>query len=279
MADEEAVPQTDGSQDDTPQGTVEPAVDWQGQLDERDAEIAKLKNDLKANNGRRGRQNQMEQLLLGQGNDIRTINNRLDALMKAMSSGETDSLPAELSAIQEQAAQTQATLNYESAWNELSQELVDSVVDDTGATVLDLHESPELAAVRDMWTQAHNRRDVAGLHRAIAEAQKVARSVERSQRRVTAPAPPPEELEETGEFDLSTGPSAGGAGMSDDRWMKEVYGNPERLATPEDHARAAKLLGWREPSLRRSFHGCRRYNHPVTSRQLADSCSKRTANA
>ena len=243
MADEEAVPQTDGSQDDPPQGTVEPAVDWQGQLDERDAEVAKLKNDLKANNGRRGRQNQMEQLLLGQGNDIRTINNRLDALMKAMSSGETYSLPAELSAIQEQAAQTQATLNYESAWNELSQELVDSVVDDTGATVLDLHESPELAAVRDMWTQAHNRRDVAGLHRAIAEAQKVARSVERSQRRVTAPAPPPEELEETGEFDLSTGPSAGGAGMSDDRWMKEVYGNPERLATPEDHARAAKLLG------------------------------------
>jgi hypothetical protein len=88
-----------------------------------------------------------------------------------------------------------------------------------------------------MWTQAHNRKDVAGLNRAIAEAQKVARRVERTQR--TAPATD----EETTEFDLSTGPSAGGAGMSDDRWMKDVYGNAERVATSEDHARAAKLLG------------------------------------
>ena len=31
--------------------------------------------------------------------------------------------------------------------------------------------------------------------------------------------------------------------MSDDRWMRDVYGNYERVATPEDHARAAKILG------------------------------------
>ena len=245
MADKEAVSQVDGSQQDNPQGTTEPQTsgtpDYQAQVQERDAEIAKLKNDLKASSGRRGRQNQTEQLLLGQGNDIRTINNRLDALMKAMSSGETDNLPAELSAIQEQAAQTQASLNYEAEWNELSQELVDSVVDDTGAQVLDLHNGSELAAVREMWTQAHNRKDIAGLHRAIAEAQKVARVTERKQRRA-APAVV-QDQDETDEFDLSTGPSAGGAGMSDDRWMKDVYGNAERVATSEDHARAAKLLG------------------------------------
>ena len=246
MADEEAVPQVGGSQQDNPLADTEPqnsgTPDYQAQLAERDAEIAKLKNDLKANSGRRGRQNQTEQLLLGQGNDIRTINNRLDALMKAMSSGDTDNLPAELSAIQEQSAQTQATLNYETEWNELSQELVDSVVDDTGTAVLDLHNSPELAAVREMWTQAHDRRDAKGLHRAVAEAQKVARAAERNVRRTPA-APVASDPEETGEFDLSTGPSAGGAGMSDDRWMRDVYGNSEYTASPEDHARAAKILG------------------------------------
>jgi len=245
MADDLAASPTGGNQNDNPQDSTEPqgsgTPDYQAQVQERDAEIAKLKNDLKASSGRRGRQNQTEQLLLGQGNDIRTINNRLDALMKAMSSGETDNLPAELSAIQEQAAQTQASLNYEAEWNELSQELVDSVVDDTGAQVLDLHNGSELAAVREMWTQAHNRKDIAGLHRAIAEAQKVARVTERKQRRA-APAVV-QDQDETDEFDLSTGPSAGGAGMSDDRWMKDVYGNAERVATPEDHARAAKLLG------------------------------------
>ena len=245
MADDLAASPTGGNQNDNPQDSTEPqgsgTPDYQAQVQERDAEIAKLKNDLKASSGRRGRQNQTEQLLLGQGNDIRTINNRLDALMKAMSSGETDNLPAELSAIQEQAAQTQASLNYEAEWNELSQELVDSVVDDTGAQVLDLHNGSELAAVREMWTQAHNRKDIAGLHRAIAEAQKVARVTERKQRRV-APAVA-QDQDETDEFDLSTGPSAGGAGMSDDRWMKDVYGNAERVATSEDHARAAKLLG------------------------------------
>ena len=245
MADDLAASPTGGNQDDNPQDSTEPqgsgTPDYQAQVQERDAEIAKLKNDIKASSGRRGRQNQTEQLLLGQGNDIRTINNRLDALMKAMSSGETDNLPAELSAIQEQAAQTQASLNYEAEWNELSQELVDSVVDDTGTQVLDLHNGPELAAVREMWTQAHNRKDIAGLHRAIAEAQKVARTTERKQRRA-APAVV-QDQDETDEFDLSTGPSAGGAGMSDDRWMRDVYGNAERVATPEDHARAAKLLG------------------------------------
>jgi hypothetical protein len=245
MADDLAASQVDGSQQDNPQDPTEPQTsgtpDYQAQVQERDAEIAKLKNDIKASSGRRGRQNQTEQLLLGQGNDIRTINNRLDALMKAMSSGETDNLPAELSAIQEQAAQTQASLNYEAEWNELSQELVDSVVDDTGAQVLDLHNGSELAAVREMWTQAHNRKDIAGLHRAIAEAQKVARTTERKQRRA-APAVV-QDQDETDEFDLSTGPSAGGAGMSDDRWMRDVYGDAERVATPEDHARAAKLLG------------------------------------
>ena len=245
MADDLAASPTGGNQNDNPQDSTEPqgsgTPDYQAQVQERDAEIAKLKNDLKASSGRRGRQNQTEQLLLGQGNDIRTINNRLDALMKAMSSGETDNLPAELSAIQEQAAQTQASLNYEAEWNELSQELVDSVVDDTGAQVLDLHNGSELAAVREMWTQAHNRKDIAGLHRAIAEAQKVARVTERKQRRA-APAVV-QDQDETDEFDLSTGPSAGGAGMSDDRWMKDVYGNAERVATPEDHARASKLLG------------------------------------
>jgi hypothetical protein len=245
MADDLAASPTGGNQDDNPQDSTEPqgsgTPDYQAQVQERDAEIAKLKNDLKASSGRRGRQNQTEQLLLGQGNDIRTINNRLDALMKAMSSGETDNLPAELSAIQEQAAQTQASLNYEAEWNELSQELVDSVVDDTGAQVLDLHNGSELAAVREMWTQAHNRKDIAGLHRAIAEAQKVARVTERKQRRA-APAVV-QDQDETDEFDLSTGPSAGGAGMSDDRWMRDVYGDAERVATPEDHARASKLLG------------------------------------
>ena len=242
MADEEAVSQVDGSQQDNPQESTEPqdsgTPDYQAQLQERDAEIAKLRNDLKASSGRRGRQNQVEQLILGQGNDIRNINNRLDALLKAMSSGETDNLPAELSAIQEQAAQTQASLDYESEWNELSQELVDSVVEDSGAQVLDLHNGPELAAVREIWTQAHERRDVKGLHRAIAEAQKVARRAERTQR-----ATPVADVEETTEFDLSTGPSAGGAGMSDDRWMRDVYGNSEYTATPEDHARASKILG------------------------------------
>jgi len=241
MADELAVSQADGSQQDNPQGSAESQAsgtpDYETQVKERDAEIAKLKNDLKASSGRRGRQNQTEQLLLGQGNDIRTMNNRLDALLKAMSSGDTDGLPAELSAIQEQAAQTQATIDYETQWTELSHELVDSLVDDTGATVLDLHASQELAEVREMWTQAHNRKDITGLHRAIAAAQKVARTAERTQRTTSASE------EETTEFDLSTGPSAGGAGMSDDRWMRDVYGNAERVATPEDHARAAKLLG------------------------------------
>ena len=91
-----------------------------------------------------------------------------------------------------------------------------------------------------MWTDAHNRKDVRGLQAAVSEAQKVMRQVERGQRS-TKPAEPAT-AEDSGAFDMDTGPAAGGSGMSDQRWLDTVYGSEDYTPTSDDHKKAKSIL-------------------------------------
>ena len=91
-----------------------------------------------------------------------------------------------------------------------------------------------------MWTDAHNRRDTRGLQAAVAEAEKVMRLVERGTR--TATPAGPATAEDSGAFDLDTGPAAGGSGMSDQRWLDTVYGSEDYTPTSADHKKAKSIL-------------------------------------
>ena len=87
-----------------------------------------------------------------------------------------------------------------------------------------LNKAPELAEVRTMWTDAHNRKDVRGLQAAGVEAQKVMRQVERGQRYATAAtsASEPATAKDSGAFDMDTGPAAGGRGRSGRRRLGTI---------------------------------------------------------
>ena len=227
----------EASSGDTPQEEV---VDWELRAKAAEDKVSKAENDLKAQRGRRNRQQEQNDLVLQLSNQQRMTDRKLDALMQAMGTGDTDTLPEQLTSIQGEQANLNATAAYTNTWTNLSEDLVSLVQDEQGSDLIDLQTSPELAEVRTMWTDAHNRKDVRGLQAAVSEAQKVMRQVERGQRSST-PAEPVT-AEDSGAFDMDTGPSAGGSGMSNQRWLDTVYGSEDYTPTSDDHKKAKSIL-------------------------------------
>jgi len=227
----------EASSGDTPQEEV---VDWELRAKAAEDKVSKAENDLKAQRGRRNRQQEQSDLVLQLSNQQRITDRKLDALMQAMGTGDTDTLPEQLTSIQGEQANLNATAAYTNTWTSLSEDLVSLVQDEQGSDLIDLQTSPELAEVRTMWTDAHNRKDVRGLQAAVSEAQKVMRQVERGQRSST-PAEPVT-AEDSGAFDMDTGPSAGGSGMSNQRWLDTVYGSEDYTPTSDDHKKAKSIL-------------------------------------
>jgi len=227
----------EASSGDTPQEEV---VDWELRAKAAEDKVNKAENDLKAQRGRRNRQQEQSDLVLQLSNQQRITDRKLDALMQAMGTGDTDTLPEQLTSIQGEQANLNATAAYTNTWTNLSEDLVSLVQDEQGSDLIDLQTSPELAEVRTMWTDAHNRKDVRGLQAAVSEAQKVMRQVERGQRSST-PAEPVT-AEDSGAFDMDTGPSAGGSGMSNQRWLDTVYGSEDYTPTSADHKKAKSIL-------------------------------------
>ena len=225
------------SSGDNPQDEV---VDWEKRAKEAEGKAEKAENDLKAQRGRRNRQQEQNDLVLQLSNQQRMTDRKLDALMQAMGTGDTDTLPEQLTSIQGEQANLNATAAYTNTWTSLSEDLVSLVQDEQGIDLIDLQTSPELAEVRTMWTDAHNRKDVRGLQAAVSEAQKVMRQVERGQRS-TKPAEPVT-AEDSGAFDMDTGPAAGGSGISDQRWLDTVYGSEDYTPTSDDHKKAKSIL-------------------------------------
>ena len=240
-------------QSDAPQEeSQEETVDWQVKAQEYqeakealEAQLSKVQNDLRAQSGRRNRQQELENLVLQTNNQTRLLDRKLEALIKATSSGDVDNLPEQLTTIHNDQATLEATSAYQTTWSELSNELVELVQDDDGNSILDLQQAPELEDVREIWTAAHRNQDARGLQRAMNEAITVVRRVERQRLKETTEeikTAAKEEAVDAGAFDLDTGEAAGGSGLSDARWLREVYGNPDFSPTPDDNRRAKKIL-------------------------------------
>ena len=227
----------EASSADTPQ---EEAIDWELRAKAAEDKATKAENDLKAQRGRRNRQQEQSDLVLQLSNQQRMTDRKLDALMQAMGTGDTDTLPQQPTSIQGEQANLNATAAYTNTWTSRSEGLVSLVQDEQGSDLIDLQTSPELAEVRTMWTDAHNRKDVRGLQAAVSEAQKVMRQVERGQR--SGKPAEPATTEDSGAFDMDTGPAAGGSGISDQRWLDTVYGSEDYTPTTADHKKAKSIL-------------------------------------
>jgi chromosome segregation ATPase len=239
--DPAATPTPDGVQD-TPQEVAQTG-DASADVEKLNAQVKKLESDLRAANGRtrnrRSRSDESDNLLLSTNNEVRMLNRRVDTLMNAIGTGDTDGLPDAVSQLNAQQAQSVADLDYQQQWEGLSDDLVAAVKNADNEDIINVHTAPELEQVRQDWTAAHQRRDIAGLARAVAETQRVARGLEREGR---SPASQAQNNGNTRAFELDTGPSVGGSGMSDERWLDTVYGAENYSPTKADHARAKIAL-------------------------------------
>ena len=237
---------TSADAQDTPQEEVQEQPDAGTEITQLSKQVKKLEGDLKAangrNKGRRPRNDESDNLVLSTNNEVRMLSRRLDTLMNAIGTGETDALPDEVSKLNAQQAQSQADIDYQRQWEVLSEDLVAASKNDDDTEIVNIHTAPELEQVRQDWTAAHQRRDVAGLARAVSDAQRVIRGVERDNDRATGRADGRNEVVDSGAFELDTGPSAGGSGMSDQRWLDDVYGADNYSPTSEDHKRAKIIL-------------------------------------
>ena len=239
--DPAATPTPDGVQD-IPQEVAQTS-DASVEVEKLNAQVKKLESDLRAANGRtrsrRSRSDESDNLLLSTNNEVRMLSRRVDTLMNAIGTGDTDGLPDAVSQLNAQQAQSVADLDYQRQWEALSDDLVSVAKNADGEDIINIHTAPELEQVRQDWTSAHQRRDIAGLARAVAEAQRVARGLEREGRTST---PQAQNNDNTSAFELDTGPSVGGSGMSDERWLDTVYGAENYAPSKADHDRAKIIL-------------------------------------
>lgn len=235
-----------------PQPTQEP--DWKAQAEAQKAELERLQadrdkilNDLKALKGSKQKQADVAALLEDYGAQIKGIREAFGTLGKAIASGETEKVGAELGAIEQRLSADSAHRTFTQRYNLLREKLDDLNQDDEGAPVLDLDKAPELENIRQKWGDAYKRGDLVGVADALADATTIISRVHRSkvraaleaQKATAAAPPPPKRAAEGSPHDLDSGPGAGGRGTSDAELEKAVAQGKVAL-TPEITARLEK---------------------------------------
>tara|TARA_R100000306_G_scaffold59249_1_gene58113 strand:+ start:222 stop:992 length:771 start_codon:yes stop_codon:yes gene_type:complete len=224
-------------------------VDWQSRAEAAEANLKKVENDLNSQRGRNRQTGETQQQLTAISDRLTAMESANQAVLRAFSSGDTDALPNELSAIQAQAAQTSATRSFENRYAEMTEQLQGAVRDEDGGPILDLYEAPELEQVRQEWMKHYKAKNVAGLASVITDATRITTKAERSNSRDTVESVRNEEraaarklLEQAGIYDLDTGPDGGGAGLSDMDFLAAWGNDPGKYNSKEDSERATRIL-------------------------------------
>jgi hypothetical protein len=176
QAPEEVPEETPESE--TPDETTEESPQEKA-LRERAEALDKRERDLKAQAGRIRKEQEREQILLDLGDQVAAQNKSQAALIKALTSGETETLPAELTAISQETAQTSSQRKFQTQYNSLWADLQEAVKDESGEPLIDLFNAPELNDVRAMWNEGQSNADLATLNSAIMATYKIVRQKER----------------------------------------------------------------------------------------------------
>ena len=148
--------------------TQEPTVDLKAVVAERDATIAKLENDARSIQGRRGKQDGFEKTIDELRAEIKTSGLAQTAMMRALASGETEALASSADAMErEQAARTYSART-------------DSFITDIDQTVRETgidRDSPEMRAVTDRWDASYGLEKEGGLGAVHAEQARITAEV------------------------------------------------------------------------------------------------------
>ena len=208
---------------------AEPTLaELQGRLAEANRRAEKAESDFKSIQGRNRPMEDMKGLL-------ETVIDRQDAseraqsaLIRAIGSGDTDGLPAEVAQIQTEASARQGSRTLQQFSQQIEAEIAAALVDDDGNTILD-QSAPELEKARQTWAVALEAGDRGGMASALLEVNKTIRRVERGRNKSAVSTAWKEGQEQANrerarqDADLDTGGGVGGGGGVDPKELGAAF--------------------------------------------------------
>lgn len=221
-----ATQETEDSQEES-QSTDPQEPDWKAVAEAAEADNAKLRNDLKAEHGRRVK------ALAGQDrdDDIAGLRAMITAVANRTASGETDALAGDIATLNQAAAQNQAIRTWAENEEEVMAALGEAIMDGDRALL-----APEdIEDLKPVFKKAAEERDVAAYWRAYAQAVRLSRTFTEGEAAAALKAQKKASDKKHGINDMSTGNgSGGGTGMSWDQAqkstdMKQIMDNYEKL--------------------------------------------------
>lgn len=148
--------------------TQEPTVDLKAVVAERDATIAKLENDARSVQGRQGKQAGFEKRIDGLQEEVKTSGLAMTAMMRAMASGETETLASSADAME----RDQAARTYNARTDSFIAD-IDQTVKETGLN----RDSPEMREALVRWDASYGLEKSGGLGAVHAEQARISAEV------------------------------------------------------------------------------------------------------
>lgn len=141
--------------------------DWKARAEAAEAETAKVRNDLKAEQGRRTRDQMLQELVEDHG----VTRQMVTALLKRTASGETDALAGDIATIDQTTAQDKATRTWADNEAEALGAMREAVMD--GEKVL--LTQADIDAMKPIFKQAQDAQDIGAMWQAVTQAGKLSR--------------------------------------------------------------------------------------------------------
>lgn len=187
----------------------EPEVDWKARFDEESAARQKVENDLRAERGRRTRDQAFQELT----EDVGGLKQLVTAIANRTASGEQEALVEDISAINKQTEAQQTSRAWTVNYSEAEASLADVLMGEDNTLLIS---QDDVSALTPLWQEARQKQDLHGLYRVVSQAGKMVRAAERARAReevkkveADAQAHKKESDAKHGINDLSISPPAG----------------------------------------------------------------------
>ena len=223
QADVEPQPETvDGSSEETLTTEAPTLESLQAALAEKETQIAKLQNDLKAWDEQRRKQSGLDAKLAEISDEQKAQRRVFNAYAKAVTGGETDTLQTDLSVIERESSQARGSRQFQARYDNTVAKLSEVI---TGENQELLLTEAQASTMQTDWAKAGKEAsttgDFSGLHDLLADAAKMVVQNQRTaveKARKDAEASAKKKMEKAGVHDLSTGGGSGTGGGRITSW-------------------------------------------------------------
>ena len=199
------------------EATPEGEVDYKARAEELEAQNAKILNDLRSKDGQRRRDTDRDE-------DIRGINDRLGALQKVftlymdgMNRGDPEEVQAQISQVNQELAQGQATRDYNARYEKEQTRLLSTVQDEDGNLLINEDDAVKIQTDWQAAWEKASKGDLSDVYdvqieaaRMVTQEERRRADAERKALRDEAKTAGKKALEKAGIADLDTGAAIAG---------------------------------------------------------------------